>query len=368
MSNLTPEVRVNKNGVPVTKHVKRDDALSGAKNPIPSPVLHPSEKKKPLKLLPRQQESKFQGLDRTTFRPSEELLKALPFQYRGERYNYDMSDEAAYSMFSTMRVNDALHMIHFGIKTKDEALGFLMNRKLDSLVQDNSAMMQEALERRIPALNFVALHGDYGMNGHPPGIFLDAAEAYSSGTLRSLESPTSLNTVHLRVLAGDLSLADIKKVGISRIQKSNASQTVLNSLQFMKNGSLDCTADDIRDLIDKNNKDNSVSAPLKWALQSINIYGAEFLVGVDRLLSASAMAEYYEHKAVPVPEIKELITYEGIMRRNGRAGSYPHMKALRDAGVDPAVAGKLYNGQESVTRIIGAQKDEVPVAVSGGWL
>jgi hypothetical protein len=279
-----------------------------------------------------------------------------------------MSDEAAYSMFSTMRVNDAIHMIHFGINTKDDALAFMRSHGLDSLAQDNSAMMQEALERRIPALNFVALHGKYGMNGYPQGIFLDAAEAHSSGTLSSLDGPDPMNATHLRVLAEDISLADIKTVGISRIQKSNAAQTVLNALQFMKNGSLDCTAEDIRALIDKNNKDNSISTPLKWALKSINTYGAEFLVGVDRLMTASNMAEYYEHKAVPAHEIKELITYEGIMRRSGRSASYPHVKELWAAGVDPVMAGKHYDGKESVARIIGAKKSGVPTAVSEGWL
>lgn len=367
MTNLIPEVRVNKNGVPVTRHVK-PEAARGGKGSIPSPAIPAKTKKKPFKLWPGQQELRSKALDRITFRPREEMLKALSLKNRGGQYDYRASDEDAYSMFSIMGVNEAIHMIHFGINTKDDALDFIESHGLNSLLQDNSGMMQDALERRIPALNLVALHGEYGMNGHLPGLFLDAVEAYSSGTLKSMDSPTSLNSVHLRVLAGDLSLADIKTVGISRIHKSNAAQTVLNALQFMKSGSLDCTADDIRALIDKNNEENNISTPLKWALQSINIYGAEFLIGVDRLMSASSMAESYEHKAVPVPEIKELITYEGIMRRNGRSGSSVNTRMLRDAGVDPAVAGRLYSGNESVQRIIGAQKDDVAVAVSGGWL
>lgn len=366
MNKLIPEVRVDKNGVPVTRHVK-PEAARGGKGAIPSPSLSAVDKKKPFKLLPRQQESKFQMLDRIVFRPSEEMLKALPFENRVKHYNYDMSDEAAYSMFSTMRVNDALHMIHFGIKTKDEALGFMESHGLNSLVQDNSRMMQEALERRIPALNFAALHGTYGMNGHPPGIFLDTAEAYSSGTLRSLENPTLLNSVHLRVLSGDLSLADIKTVGISRIQKSNAAIPVLNALQFMKKGDLECTANDIRQLIDKNNNDNSDSAPLKWALDSINTYGVDFLLGVNRLFSAKFIAEY-EKKGTPVPEIKELIAYEGIMRENGRTGTYTDVRILKNSGIDPALAGRLTAQNVSVERIIGSQGDAVPVAVSGGWL
>jgi hypothetical protein len=271
-------------------------------------------------------------------------------------------------MFSIMGVNDAIHMIHFGINTKNDALDFIESHGLNSLLQDNSGMMQAALERRIPALNLVALHGEYGMNGHLPGLFLDALEAYSSGTLRSLDKPTSLNSVHLRVLSGDLSLADIKTVGISRIQKSNAAIPVINALQFIKKESLECTANDIRQLIDKNNDDNSNSEPLKWALDSINIYGVDFLLGVNRLNSAKFMAEEYEKKGMPVPEIKELITYEGVMRDNGRTGTYTNVKVLKDAGVDPALAGRLTAENVSVDRIIGAQGDDVPVAVSGGWL
>lgn len=38
MSNLIPEVRVNKNGVPVTKHVKADTGASNAKS-LPAPAL-----------------------------------------------------------------------------------------------------------------------------------------------------------------------------------------------------------------------------------------------------------------------------------------------------------------------------------------
>lgn len=366
MANLIPEVRVNKNGVPVTKHI-RAGGSSGVKSVIPTPSLAAVDKK-PLRLLPRQQEVKTQTLDRVRFRPSEELLQALPCTYRNENYNYEISDENAYDMFSFLKVNDALHLIHFGVRTKEEALDFLEDHGLSDLVQDNSKMMQEALRRRIPAFSLAVLHGEYGMNGYPQGIFLDAAEAFSSGTLRSLDGPTSLNTVHLRVLAGDLSMDDIKMVGISRIQKSNAAIPVLNSLQFIKNGSLECTPADVRKLIDKNNDDDSISTPLKWALNSVNDYGIDFLLSVPRLMSASAIAEYFEYQGVPVPEVKELITYEGALRKGGGSTSYAKVKALKDGGVDPVVAGRMLAQKESVERILGSHKDQVSTAVSGGWL
>lgn len=135
------------------------------------------------------------------------------------------------------------------------------------------------------------------------------------------------------MLAGDLSIDDIKTVGISRIQKSNAAIPVLNSLQFIKNGSLECTAADVRKLIDKNNDDDSISTPLKWALNSFNDCGIDFLLGVPRLMSASAIAEYFEYQGVPVPEVKELITYEGDLRKSGGSTSYGEPPRLLRTGL-----------------------------------
>jgi len=364
MATLIPEVRVNKNGVPVTKHVK-PEAAHGVKN-IPSPVLTTASEQKPMKLLPRQKAIHQGMLDRSTYRPSKALLEALPYKHEGTSNKYSISDEDAYGMFSTMRVNDALHLIHFGHRTKESALEFLNDHGVGSLVQDNSEMMNEALARRIPALKFIEMHGAHGMHGHPQGIFLDAAEAHSSGTLTYWNRP---HPVALRVLKGDLSLADIKGVGVSRIQKSNAAHDVLDALQSMKDGSLDCTVDDIRALIDKNNDEVNAADPLKWALRSIQRYGADFLVGVNRLITAHRIAEHFERYGFPTSEIKELITYEGTMRQSGESSSsLTIVKKLKDAGVDPVIAGHLYSGISSVDKIIGAHNDEVPLSVTSGWL
>lgn len=56
MSNLVPEVRVNKNGVPVTKHVKSESTSVRSKNSLPSPYMAPTYTPKEALLMNRRSE------------------------------------------------------------------------------------------------------------------------------------------------------------------------------------------------------------------------------------------------------------------------------------------------------------------------
>ena len=368
LSNLTPEQRVDKNGRVVTRHVRNGGKIptEAARIPaLPSPVV----RKKAPKLLARQQETQTYRFPKAGYSPSSALRMALPSTEGSSPYSFIGSDVTAYELFSVMNVDNAIHMNYCGYRTKDAALAFLHNHGLDSLIEDNSVMMDEALARRIPATSVANLHSAYGSKGHRTGLFLDAAEAYSSGTLSQLDkSRPNSPRIHVRVLSGDIAWADIKSIGVSAIQKSNAPHEILDALHELKSGRLDCTAGDIATLIAKNNEESNISAPLRWALGSLNEYGAEFLTGTRRLASAFSVAQYFEHRNVSVENIKDSITYMEQMQASGSAPALQFLPRLMKSGVDPVTAGKLHKSGNDVDQIISIHHAGIPTAVSGGWL
>lgn len=367
-SNLVPEQRVDKNGRVVTRHVRNGGKSHVGPPRIPSPAA-PVVKKKAPKLLARQQDVQTYHFPKAGYSPSPALRAALPSTEGASPYSFVASDVTAYELFSVMNVDNAIHMNYCGYRSKDDALAFLTSHGLNSIIEDNSAMMDEALARRIPATSVANLHSAYGSKGHRPGLFLDAAEAYSSGTLSQIDkSRPDSPRVYVRVLSGDIAWADIKSIGVSAIQKSNAAHDVLDALQSMKTGELKCTVGDIANLIAKNNDESNASFPLKWALSSINKYGVGFLTGTQRLLRASSTAEHFESKNAPVDKIKEYITYEERMLEVGAMPPIKLIPRLVNSGVDAESAGKLYKSGKSVDQIITIHNEGIPTAVASGWL
>lgn len=367
MTNLIPEQRVDKNGRLVTKHVRASaPPASGGKTPIPSPSL--TAKPKKTKLLPRQTTRKLQMTPRGPYTPHPWLTEALPKDGGGPCYSFNISDEDAYGIFSVTSVDNAVLLIHNGYETKDDAVRFLNDNSLGTLREDNTALTEEALARRIPAISFAEFSSKHWSAKHETGVFLDAAEAFSSGTLRSLNRPYDEDTIDKSILKGDLSLNDIKAVGISKLQKSNASHVVLTVLKGIHAGEVPCTADDVCYLIDKNNQESNASSPLHWALQSIDDYGVDFLKGVDSLLSASSVAEHFSHRGTTVEKIKSLITYEQVMRRNGSSSGYKFLPRLMQEGVPAETAGKLHGEGKKIDQIVEIHQQGIHGAVTDGWL
>jgi hypothetical protein len=368
MSNLIPQKRPDKNGRMVTRHVRTDATRAGRTVGIPSPAAS-ANPVKPLKLLARQTRDNSQVFDRDVHFPNSALKRLLPV--KGKPLNYDIraSDATLYDMFSVLAVDDAIHLAHMGYPTKETALSFLHDNKLESLIrEDRSSVMQEALQRRIPAAKFAELHAKYGIDQRQTDIFLDAAEAYSSSVLRNLSPYDELRSVHVGILAGDIDLSDIKSIGIGKIQKSNAAHRVIDALRRKKSGEIKCTAEDIAILIDKNNDENNVSLPLDWALGAIGRYGADFLTTLTNLRFASVIAEQCDQRKYSVEDTKSLIDYSGRMRSAGSVPSFPAMVKIKKAGVDPELAGRLHREGKTTEQIIEISDEGISAAVSSGWL
>lgn len=305
---------------------------------------------------------------RVGLEPHNEVKEAVPNNVERGQFTVTASDVEMFEAFSVAEIGDALLLMQSGIKDKTEISGFLKDHGAGHLVVDRKQMMDEALQRRIDPAVLATFHNAYNMNEHPSETFLDAVEAYSSGTLKSINP-----NIGKEVLEGKISLSDIKTVGISRIHKSNAASDVLRTLSAIHEGAIDCTPDDVRKMLDTHTADNTHSDSLKWALSALYEHGGSFMGSLHSLSRSHQLVQGLKLDKFGPESLKNkrrgVLQYNDALMREGATIGLRDFSTLYHSGIDPHKAGRLWaSGLKNVNQIIATETEDINPSIATGWL
>lgn len=230
-NTLVSEVRADKTGKLVTRHVRAETGAVGAGKPMPSPSLPAApEGRKRRAVKPNeaqlascrygipvnQPDSKNWGPHVIGW-PSPEL-DAVPFtekqsgQFLHHWYRFDVSDVEYYSVMSAARPFDALNLLHRGIKSADEAREFLDEHGLSHLSGDYSAYTDELLRHRI--------NSNLGMSYLNDIIDADADPILAGEWVKMCSQKSIMDEARFikdEMLSGQVTMADLKEVGVRNL-------------------------------------------------------------------------------------------------------------------------------------------------------
>jgi hypothetical protein len=230
-NTLISEVRADKTGKLVTRHVRADKGAVGAGKPLPSPSLPAApegRKKRAFKPNEAQLASGRYGIpvnqpDPKNWGPHvigwpNPDLAAIPFTKRQQEtfvhdwYRFDATDVEYYSVMSVVRPFDALNLLHRGIKSADEARKFLDENGLTHLAGDYSAYTDELLRHRI--------NSNLGMVYMNDIIDAEPEPALAGEWVKMCSQKSIMDAARFikdEMLSGQVTMEDLKAIGVRNL-------------------------------------------------------------------------------------------------------------------------------------------------------
>lgn len=376
-SNLTPEKRIDKRGVAVTRHVKIATAANSGK-PMPAPSMKGGAKPAPLSHEEKRTAQRVKELGRNRIRRvqrseldihANSVLEPL-FK---ESYTVRGNDNDFYSLVEKLSVADAIVLSHHGLKP-DQLDAFIANKNYQRYVRDNTELVAKLRARGIPAkdfINAVGLH--YDERGED--VMLDAAECsaiYSAS--KYLGQYGAQDTLTRYVSHDQVALSDIKALGPEQVGDHIGDYGTL--LLRIKNGKSLATAQEISDMIERTGdswSDERVRSVIRT--RCAVRYGVEFAESI-RLPHMTFYAEAIAD-SLPVDEAKSFLSYvdnayeaepKSVWSGNATSIDMGPCWDLWEEGISTEAARKGLEGGMSAREIIAVERDGIMPAVADGWL
>ena len=229
-NNLTPEKRLNKNGVLVTKHVRNGSTTTQNKVQLPAPAAPQTTRvRRAFKPNEAQLQEGYFGIpinqpgakywgphiigrphpDLAAVPSTDEKQKEQPHR---DWYHFRASDVEYYSVLSVVRPFDALNLLQRGIRSAEEALEFLEDHGLKHLAGDYSAYTDEILRHRI--------NGNMGMVYLNDIIDAQADPVLAGEWVKMCAQKSIMDEARFikdEMLSGQVTVEDLKAVGIKNI-------------------------------------------------------------------------------------------------------------------------------------------------------
>lgn len=380
MSNLIPEVRVNKNGVPVTKHVSSAGKPAVSRRDAPAPTLSGSSRKT-VKLRPKQAEQRYRNFH---FQPvidgDKRLLAGRPVQDP----IFTASDAEIFDVFSATDASNAVLLLEKGIRSADEARSHL--RKIDAgdLIRDYSGLMDEMLARNVSPEDTAdgVLRLDVHLARRPnqndySANYPDTIEFLS---LSAFENMRGREHFMKDILEGRINFGDIKAIGTTRLKPYDRLYFLRDILARKQSGNREFDTDDMKKFLDKSSDSGLVQGHFKSVIHLFDEMGME---GVDKLNDLKSFSSYFweemkndeedtrflVERSLYFAQLSEGIQ-SGPIERSGRywgEGFREDAALLRDTGVDVNDAIRLMNEGISARQVAGVANG-METAVADGWL
>lgn len=364
MSNLRPEKRVDKNGVLTTKHVRVDPKASASASPMPSPSLAPQ----PIPLKPTKAQTKLQQY-KITFDASpvnkelRDKLRVSP--YLGFYYRFEAKDTQCYDVLSVTSRGNALHLLASGIRSASAAVEYLEANGLGHLIEDNSSIAQEGLERRIPVFNFLTKTHAPSEDEIKDNLFWDSLEIVGKSSLRKCEG------LPQKIRNGTIRLDDIKALGLTSINQSVGWGVIESSLEKIASGEAKHTVQDLKMVV--NAYGDQSDAYMENAIELCEDYDAKFATSLTNPNQHLMRFKKEMQDDGETPEkIKSVLRYFDDLWEVGPAGpsrsfevNKTNVMRFHDAGVSPSDA---YYGKVTLAQLDAIEKHGISPSVSGGWL
>lgn len=354
-NNLVPVQRLDKNGRLNTKHV-RADKTQAATAKVPAPALAPAKTK-----LPAAQTRQKPRTVAYSAPGNYELNQLLGTDPQATELTITASDAEFYSVLSTTSKANAFALLQAGIRSADEASNYLEDNGLAELIEDNSELCEEALDRKIPPNKFIEssanLRGPEGSD-----YYLDALEVYSSSIPKGTGSHSNL-VITNQVYEGEIKLADLKEIGFKKFNTFREKDALVDALIKIGAGKSNLTITDVSALVDKH------PYYFRAALELSSKYGTERVLQLNT--PVLDYSDHLEERGVDKDRTISLIKYRDQVSQLEYEKSiyrtpihYELLEKCFDAGLSPLqVATDDYTEQQLDGLLNGATP-----GVSSGWL
>jgi hypothetical protein len=366
--SLVPEVRVNKNGVPVTKHVRVDlTNPAGYKSKLPPPSVQSpktSTKKLPQSLTKSRQWQINKGLVRAELSIMNAVRPLLaPYMY----YKFECSDAEAFEVMKVVDARNVIPLLAAGVRTKEAAEAFLDSKGLRGLTVDNEDFVMKVMSRGITPQAAIQMRSDLPDFSFDHPHYLDAMEAHGYKALREAEGNFG---VTYRVLSGSISVSDIKVLGAVRAASGGANSQIMDELSMIHSGQSNMDAETLLRVITKSNPKNIKSDPftVNTVVRQARVYGPETVLGVRRIEFMNSQIQAFSQLEEDNLEVGRMLVWQDKM--DALKGEYMTPKTVADfykAGIAVEEAAQRYKEGMTLNQYLGI-KDGITPSVSGGWL
>lgn len=290
-------------------------------------------------------------------------------QYSGTKYLIpSLSREQLLDVMSVTAPENALAMIcGRGIKTKEEAVMFLEDNSLQSLLADNGEGVAEAISRRADLSRFVDIiaYRRVGLWRYPMQCsWADLAQLYST-SLRDSE-------VDFRLADGDSSWTYIKSIGISNVASYGEELLALEGI---------FTPQEVKTLVARANypmKNPADTYPLKSTKRD----RLTALISIAKKLGVAATVELEvpgvfnilksalgrEPEAAACKFLDDFIKLSSASELDARKWNYGSAHSYYEQGFSVEEALRFITDGISLPRAEEIRSEGIAVPVSGGWL
>ena len=356
MSNLIPEVRVDKNGIPVVRHVRSDKPITTGRS-IPAP-LAPRAPKQAVKVkapIKRQLERRLRIISVNRHEPDNGLIARLGVDTSAR---FTASDAEIYSVLHVVSPANTLILMKAGVRSAEEAFQKLDELGLERLMEDNSVLARELLGRRVYPETYFSTLATYGDESP---YFLDTVECLSIDALFDYDFIAS------GIRTGNIRLSDVKALGTARIKKSEAYAELMNILQKFANGTAQYSMSDVKLIFDLYSPH---PVTISEALKLNETYGSGFGTDIAPTSFTMRLFRQLQHMNLHPQHSADVLKY-GISLEEAYIEGSQHimptpeaMIAFHDAGVSVEDALRGLTPQQ----IDAMNNHEIAPSVSGGWL
>lgn len=365
MSKLTPEKRVDKNGVLTTKHVRTDTDKRTPAVPVPAPSI--KSKKTIAKQASASTDRKRWRVNIDNWGDCDQDLRFICAEYHPAEQTYECSDAEAYEVTTVINPANALPLLAIGIRTADAARRFLDESGANHLKVENS-LAELAIDRGIQAtefINFASKHPDYSNYD----TFMDAAECWTHPVVKQVDSQrasqtaTEFKPLISMILDGEIAWNDIKDIGVRTVaERSMGTNRFMEHLVRLKNGTSGFrSAAEISEVL------SDTSSSSINTLDLADCYGLE---GYRNLPSANNWTASRLINALRERDHSQSERFE-IFQYAMRVGLNPEptdIIALYEARVSSEDSRLGLVSKLTAHQIIGLRNGEVASSVSSGYL
>lgn len=354
-NNLIREQRLDKNGQLNTKLVRasKPQTLS-AKVPAPAP---PATKKK---LTAAQKRPRTRVVPYSA--PGNyELSQQLCTDYHNDNIKVTASDEEFYSVLSITSSANAFTLLQAGYRTADEAANYLTDNGFEELLQDNTALCEEALARKIPPHKFIQAGVDL-RGPESSDHYFDALEVFCS-SIPDTHHENSNRILSNKVYDGLVDLADIKAIGFKEASECRHKDVLFNALEKIKAGTANYTPDEFKLIMSKH------PTYTRDAYDFADKYGTDLVLSVDSL--DVQLVDYLETHGASKDHTIAMLKYSSQINQAELANNvyrepltYDKLEKCHTLGLDPVtVATEDYTDQQLDGLLAG-----IAPAMTSGWL
>lgn len=366
MSNpLRPEVRVNKNGVPVIKHVRSGEPVSSDRTTsIPAPSAAPAKVRPKPSTAP-----KLWDYNKSSIRADWDIVQSVRDTFKARmNYTCQVSDAEAYDVMAVVAPRNLLPLLASGIRTRDQATKFLRSEGLEDYLIDNTALVEEAISRRVAARKIMLMDNDFPYIGMEHKFYFDAAEVNSIKALQELESGRGVTE---RVLNGTISASDIKKIGAVRIASAGGNSQVLEQLAMINAGNSSISVEQLAKIITKANPRTIQSDPytVNQTVRAARLYGPEVIIALDNLDLLNRKAREISAIVDDPKEAGEMLVWaDRIWQLSKSVPETADIVMLYRADISAEVAAEHFESGMTAQQIIALTQENIEPSLTSGWL